>query len=154
MFVAPEIVHASPYGYPADIWSAGAVLFILLTGYAPFDVDSESRRLRQIAFDPVPFELLQQAGVSAVGQAFMRRVLHKDPQRRLSAAEALAHPWLTDRAAQRTSSQIELSVQPRLRQWKARRNLQRAVHTLRAVSRLERLARSARERARRESIEE
>jgi serine/threonine protein kinase len=95
---APEMFYAkfsqTQYdGYKADTWSVGIVAFILLSGTFPFFSGSgatEQETFKSILETPlsVPKE------VSSEAADFLKRILHKDPQKRLSLVEALDHPWM------------------------------------------------------------
>lgn len=95
---APEMFYAkfsqTQYdGYKADTWSVGIVAFILLSGTFPFFSGSgatEQETFKSILETPlsVPKEVSQE------GADFLKRILHKDPQKRLSLSDALDHPWM------------------------------------------------------------
>lgn len=94
-YVAPEVLHRS-YGTEADMWSIGVIAYILLCGSRPFWARTESGIFRAVlktdpSFDEAPWPSLS---VDAVD--FVKRLLNKDYRKRLTAAQALSHPWLAD----------------------------------------------------------
>ncbi|XP_028761495.1 CDPK-related kinase 7 [Neltuma alba] len=94
-YVAPEVLHRS-YGTEADMWSIGVIAYILLCGSRPFWARTESGIFRTVlkadpSFDEAPWPSLS---VDAVD--FVKRLLNKDYRKRLTAAQALCHPWLAN----------------------------------------------------------
>ncbi|KAJ4890233.1 CDPK-related kinase 5 [Raphanus sativus] len=94
-YVAPEVLHRS-YSTEADIWSVGVIVYILLCGSRPFWARTESGIFRSVlkadpSFDDAPWPLL-----SSEARDFVKRLLNKDPRKRLTAAQALSHPWIKD----------------------------------------------------------
>jgi serine/threonine protein kinase len=89
-YVAPEIIlaHSPMYGNKADMWSLGVLLFIMLTGMSPFSSKRFDDRSR------VPFGDPKCKHLSDGAKDLIRRLLKVDPAARLSAKDALAHPWL------------------------------------------------------------
>ncbi|KAL7156767.1 hypothetical protein ABFS83_02G031000 [Erythranthe nasuta] len=83
-YVAPEILQRS-YGREADIWSTGVIAYILLCGTRPF---------REVTKADPSFEENNWVSVSSESKDFVRRLLCEDPKRRITAAQALYHPWL------------------------------------------------------------
>lgn len=98
LYIAPEVLRRS-YGKSADMWSVGVIAHVLLTGRAPFDGQTERQVFDQILkkkldlrseqTEPWPF-------ISPGGKDFVQRLLERDPRRRLTARQALAHPWLSE----------------------------------------------------------
>uniref|UniRef100_A0A804LKS9 Protein kinase domain-containing protein n=1 Tax=Zea mays TaxID=4577 RepID=A0A804LKS9_MAIZE len=83
-FVKPE----------ADMWSIGVIAYILLCGSRPFWARTESGIFRAVlkaepSFDEIPWPTL-----SAEAKDFVRRLLNKDYRKRMTAAQALCHPWI------------------------------------------------------------
>ncbi|KAK4272440.1 hypothetical protein QN277_021000 [Acacia crassicarpa] len=94
-YVAPEVLHRS-YGTEADMWSIGVISYILLCGSRPFWARTESGIFRTVlkadpSFDEAPWPSLS---VDAID--FVKRLLNKDYRKRLTAAQALCHPWLAN----------------------------------------------------------
>ena len=95
-YVAPEVAGERPYGRECDLWSAGVLAFAMLTRSYPFGM-GDAAIARSAAFTAGAVELNEHAkwaGVSEMAQDLVRRLLVADPSRRLSAADALRHPWL------------------------------------------------------------
>lgn len=92
-YVAPEVLHRC-YGTEADVWSIGVIAYILLCGSRPFWARTESGIFRAVlkadpVFDEAPWPLL-----SLEAKDFVKRLLNKDPRKRMTAAQALSHPWI------------------------------------------------------------
>ncbi|KAF5750298.1 CDPK-related kinase 7-like [Tripterygium wilfordii] len=94
-YVAPEVLHRS-YGTEADMWSIGVMAYILLCGSRPFWARTESGIFRAVlkadpSFDEAPWPSLSPEAID-----FVKRLLNKDYRKRLTAAQALSHPWLAN----------------------------------------------------------
>lgn len=101
-YVSPEVLESTCAGYsgkPADIWSLGVIFYTILFGRYPFHDQ-----------DPVALFTKIRSGqftipdtVSSKAKCLLRSLLRKDPASRLTAVEALEHPWF--------SSNFELDVE-------------------------------------------
>jgi len=92
-YIAPEVLRRS-YGKSCDVWSAGVILYILLSGTPPFKADT-----KEGTFDLIKKGRFNLIGapwdqISSQAKALLKRLLVVDPKHRITAAEALAHPWL------------------------------------------------------------
>lgn len=109
-YMSPEVVQRLPYSKPVDIWGCGIVLFVLLSGYLPF-VGSNRRLFELISkghFIVSPTNILihfsiifdlkmrrkQWEHVSESAKDLVRRMLTLDQNTRITAEEALNHPWI------------------------------------------------------------
>ncbi|KAI8565119.1 hypothetical protein RHMOL_Rhmol03G0236000 [Rhododendron molle] len=92
-YVAPEVLHRS-YSVEADMWSVGVITYILLCGSRPFWARTESGIFRSVLRADPNFDDAPWPGVSAEAKDFVRRLLNKDHRKRMTAAQALTHPWL------------------------------------------------------------
>mmetsp|Transcript_2660 Transcript_2660/g.11681 ORF Transcript_2660/g.11681 Transcript_2660/m.11681 type:complete len:575 (-) Transcript_2660:1939-3663(-) len=112
LYVAPEVLYREPYGAEADIWSIGVIIHILLRGQPPFEqgTDGELQTLlKQIKYQTVKFDGPSWIFVSDNAKNFLTGLLQKDPQKRLTAAEALKHPWIVHTAKHRTPSNAAIA---------------------------------------------
>ncbi|CAH8355776.1 unnamed protein product [Eruca vesicaria subsp. sativa] len=94
-YVAPEVLHRS-YSLEADIWSIGVITYILLCGSRPFWARTESGIFRTVLRSEPNYDDLPWPSVSPEGKEFVKRLLNKDYRKRMSAVQALTHPWLRD----------------------------------------------------------
>ncbi|KAL9327679.1 hypothetical protein ACSQ67_002682 [Phaseolus vulgaris] len=95
-YVAPEVLHRA-YGTEADVWSIGVIAYILLCGSRPFWARTESGIFHAVlkadpSFDEPPWPSLTDEATN-----FVMRLLNKDPRKRMSAAQALSHPWIKNK---------------------------------------------------------
>jgi serine/threonine protein kinase len=89
-YVAPEVVAGGEYGEKADVWSAGVVLYVLLTGGAhPFNGDSPSDVFSAVLRGGLRFPPRLFSGVSPLAKDLMRRMICRDVSRRFSAEQVL-----------------------------------------------------------------
>ncbi|XVE77321.1 hypothetical protein DITRI_Ditri13aG0053100 [Diplodiscus trichospermus] len=94
-YVAPEVLHRS-YSLEADIWSIGVITYILLCGSRPFWARTESGIFRSVLRSDPNFDDLPWPSVSRQAKDFVKRLLNKDYRKRMTAVQALTHPWLRD----------------------------------------------------------
>ncbi|XP_057437931.1 CDPK-related kinase 7-like [Lotus japonicus] len=92
-YVAPEVLHRS-YGTEGDMWSIGVIAYILLCGSRPFWARTESGIFRAVLKADPSFDEAPWPSLSADAIDFVKRLLNKDYRKRLTAAQALSHPWL------------------------------------------------------------
>jgi calcium/calmodulin-dependent protein kinase I len=89
-YVAPEVVAGEEYGAKADVWSAGVVMYVLLSGGAmPFGGDTAAEVLAAVLRGSVRFPPRLFGGVSPVAKDLMRRMMCRDVWRRFSAEQVL-----------------------------------------------------------------
>ncbi|KOM52090.1 hypothetical protein LR48_Vigan09g074900 [Vigna angularis] len=92
-YVAPEVLHRS-YSTEADVWSIGVIAYILLCGSRPFWARTESGIFRAVLKADPSFDETPWPSLSSEAKDFVKRLLNKDPRKRISAAQALSHPWI------------------------------------------------------------
>lgn len=91
--MAPEVISRLPYGTEVDIWSLGIMLVEMVDGEPPFFNEPPLQAMRRIRDMPPP-KLKNPTKVSPRLQAFLDRMLVRDPTQRATAFELLQHPFL------------------------------------------------------------
>ncbi|XP_076621796.1 peripheral plasma membrane protein CASK isoform X4 [Colletes latitarsis] len=124
-FMAPEVIQRRQYGKPGDVWSAGVLLHILLTGTLPF-VGSRDKLREAICRGRVQMETPLWDCISEPAKDLIQRMLTTDVNHRITIQEVLNHKWLRDR--DKGVARIHLSETiEELKKFNARRKLKEAV---------------------------
>ncbi|XP_030582638.1 myosin light chain kinase 3 isoform X1 [Archocentrus centrarchus] len=97
-FLAPEVINYEFVSFPTDMWSLGVITYMLLSGLSPFLGDDDNETLNNILACEWNFEEVEFKDVSDEAKDFITRLLVKSKSWRMSAAESLKHPWLSDRS--------------------------------------------------------
>ena len=99
-YIAPEVLMGR-YDRRCDMWSMGVVAYILLCGYPPFNGSDSPQVHRSVLSGRLRFPAEDWGRTSKDARDFVRRLLQKDPRRRMSAKQALGllwgMPWSNDR---------------------------------------------------------
>ncbi|KAH7620048.1 putative Calcium-dependent protein kinase 17 [Nannochloris sp. 'desiccata'] len=103
-YMAPEVIEQN-YDEKADIWSAGIMMYQLLTGRFPFWDNVRECSLQQVwksvLHDEINFEARELRQLSHPARDLLEKLLDRDPERRFTASEALRHRWLRSEDAPR-----------------------------------------------------
>ncbi|KAD5961855.1 hypothetical protein E3N88_13328 [Mikania micrantha] len=92
-YVAPEVLKKK-YGPEADVWSAGVIVYILLSGVPPFWAETEQGIFEQVLHGDLDFSSDPWPNISDDAKDLVRKMLVRDPKKRLTAHEVLCHPWV------------------------------------------------------------
>ncbi|KAJ9049429.1 Calcium/calmodulin-dependent protein kinase type I [Entomophthora muscae] len=96
-YMAPETFAKGGYGKPVDMWAIGVITFLLLSGYPPFNVSDDLLDFTPIINAKYSFvPEVSWKGVSDTGKDFIKKLLMKNPSERMTAGDALEHPWLAE----------------------------------------------------------
>lgn len=93
-YVAPEIIRNDKYGCEVDMWSVGVLTFVLLGGYPPFHNDIQAELFKRIKSADYHFDPQYWNVVTVDAKDFISKLLVPDPTKRLTARQAMVHPWL------------------------------------------------------------
>jgi calcium-dependent protein kinase len=113
-YVAPEVLSKS-YTSQCDLWSLGVIAFILLSGYMPFS-GSESNQVRNISRGKYTEKPEKWTHVSEEAKNFVHALMEVDPSKRLTAQQALEHPWISKSRRSR-SGEVSVEVAEALRKF-------------------------------------
>ncbi|KAK3257063.1 calcium-dependent protein kinase [Cymbomonas tetramitiformis] len=100
-YVAPEVLKRC-YSQEADVWSVGVMLYIMLSGIPPFWAESDAEIFKCILRGRYDLTGEPWPSISAPAKDLLAKLLEVDPSKRLTAVEALEHPWLAENAAPET----------------------------------------------------
>ncbi|KAK6133295.1 hypothetical protein DH2020_032958 [Rehmannia glutinosa] len=120
-YVAPEVLRRS-YGKEIDVWSAGVILYILLSGVPPFWAETEKGIFDAILNEEVDFESDPWPSISNSAKDLVRKMLTKDPKNRITSAQVLEHPWIKGQASDKP---IDSAVLSRMKQFRAMNKLKK-----------------------------
>ena len=92
-YIAPEVLK-NKYDEKCDIWSCGVILYVMLSGEPPFYGEDDDEIYNKILTEEVQFNQKEWENISDEAKDLVKKLLKKDYKSRLSAVDALAHPWI------------------------------------------------------------
>ncbi|XP_068992837.1 calcium/calmodulin-dependent protein kinase II isoform X5 [Neodiprion pinetum] len=127
-YLSPEVLKKEPYGKPVDIWACGVILYILLVGYPPFWDEDQHRLYAQIKAGAYDYPSPEWDTVTTEAKNLINQMLTVNPTKRITASEALKHPWICQR--ERVASVVHRQeTVDCLKKFNARRKLKGAILT-------------------------
>uniref|UniRef100_A0A3Q4M8V6 calcium/calmodulin-dependent protein kinase n=1 Tax=Neolamprologus brichardi TaxID=32507 RepID=A0A3Q4M8V6_NEOBR len=93
-YLSPEVLRKEAYGKPVDIWACGVILYILLVGYPPFWDEDQHKLYQQIKAGAYDFPSPEWDTVTPEAKNLINQMLTINPAKRITAQEALKHPWV------------------------------------------------------------
>ncbi|XP_049860612.1 calcium/calmodulin-dependent protein kinase type II alpha chain isoform X9 [Schistocerca gregaria] len=127
-YLSPEVLKKEPYGKPVDIWACGVILYILLVGYPPFWDEDQHRLYAQIKAGAYDYPSPEWDTVTPEAKNLINQMLTVNPSKRITASEALRHPWICQR--ERVASVVHRQeTVDCLKKFNARRKLKGAILT-------------------------
>ncbi|XP_056901985.1 calcium/calmodulin-dependent protein kinase type II subunit gamma isoform X15 [Takifugu flavidus] len=133
-YLSPEVLRKDPYGKPVDIWACGVILYILLVGYPPFWDEDQHKLYQQIKAGAYDFPSPEWDTVTPEAKNLINQMLTINPAKRITADQALKHPWICHRSTVASMMHRQETVEC-LRKFNARRKLKGAILTTMLVSR-------------------
>lgn len=94
-YVAPEIVKNQPYDQSCDMWSVGVVIYVMLCGYTPFREKTQDKIFERIKAGEYKFDRADWSMISAEAKDLIKGLMCINPDRRLTAAQALRSKWIS-----------------------------------------------------------
>ncbi|KAK4576127.1 hypothetical protein RGQ29_026898 [Quercus rubra] len=122
-YVAPEVLRRR-YGKEIDIWSAGVILYILLSGVPPFWAETEKGIFDAILKGEIDFESKPWPSISSSAKDLVQKMLTQDPKKRITSAQVLEHPWLRE-DGEASDKPIDSAVLSRMKQFRAMNKLKK-----------------------------
>ena len=104
-YVAPEVI-LKKYNEKCDIWSCGVIMYVLLSKKPPFGGDTEEEIISNILkgvydIEKPPFDKISKNALDLI-----QKLLNKDINKRISAQEALNHPWFQENKSKELYNEI------------------------------------------------
>lgn len=97
-YIAPEVLKKN-YDQKCDLWSCGVILYILLCGYPPFNGNSDKEIVQSVLQGKYTIDEPEWAYVCDEAKDLVKKLLTYDSDKRLTALEALNHPWIKKNAS-------------------------------------------------------
>ncbi|XP_056882716.1 calcium/calmodulin-dependent protein kinase type II delta 1 chain isoform X7 [Takifugu flavidus] len=127
-YLSPEVLRKDPYGKPVDMWACGVILYILLVGYPPFWDEDQHRLYQQIKAGAYDFPSPEWDTVTPEAKDLINKMLTINPAKRVTASDALKHPWICQRSTVASMMHRQETVEC-LKKFNARRKLKGAILT-------------------------
>uniref|UniRef100_A0A8I6A024 calcium/calmodulin-dependent protein kinase n=1 Tax=Rattus norvegicus TaxID=10116 RepID=A0A8I6A024_RAT len=121
-YLSPEVLRKEAYGKPVDIWACGVILYILLVGYPPFWDEDQHKLYQQIKAGAYDFPSPEWDTVTPEAKNLINQMLTINPAKRITAHEALKHPWVCQRSTVASMMHRQETVEC-LKKFNARRKL-------------------------------
>jgi len=133
-YVAPEILNKAPHGKPADMWSIGVIMYILMGGYPPFHDENKKKLYALIKNADYEFHADYWGNVSDEAKDLISKLLTLDTKKRFTVKQALQHSWITRADSELESRDLNSNLVA-LKRFNARKKLRAGIKTVVAINR-------------------
>jgi serine/threonine protein kinase len=116
------------------MWSFGVILYILLGGYPPFHDEDQKELFRKIRAGVFEFHEQYWGGVSASAKDLIAKLLVVDPAQRLTAEQALQHPWFASTEAGNLTGALD-----EMRKFQAAKRFKKGVNAVKAINKMRKI---------------
>jgi len=125
-YIAPDVLNKS-YTEKCDIWSLGVILYILLVGYPPFNGSDDKKIIDAVKKGKYTLDEPEWDDVSEEAIDLVKKCLTYDPDKRISASEALEHAWFKKFAkGEKVKKSLALKALGNLKNFRAEQKLKQA----------------------------
>ena len=125
-YIAPEVLRGD-YDEKCDIWACGVIFYILLCGYPPFNGDSDEEIYEAVLKGDFEFPDEEWDSVSENAKLLIKKMLNKNPKKRLSALDSLKDVWFKKNLEkEETDKKLAKNVLSNMRKFKKNRKLEKA----------------------------
>ena len=126
-YIAPEVLQGD-YNEKCDIWSCGVILYILLCGYPPFNGDNDEEIYASILSGEFSFPEEEWNSVSDEAKNFIKKMLVKNPEERITALDSLQDIWFknNEEKSETYDKDLAKNVLSNMRRFKKSRKLEKA----------------------------
>lgn len=126
-YIAPEVLNKN-YNSKCDIWSAGVITYILLSGVPPFNGQTDQEIMKKVRAGQFRFEDKCWNAISDNAKDFIRKLLTYDQEKRPTAEDALQHPWITELSTIAVDESLALGALDNLKGFRADQTLKAATY--------------------------
>lgn len=133
-YCAPEIHQNEMVSTVTDMWSVGVLVYVLLSGLNPFIAETNQQTIDNISNAEYSFEDESFKDVSVEALDFIDCLLTKDRKHRMTAAEALNHPWLSKNTEEHSTKSIKTTRHKRYYQAMVKKEWNTVVASARVAS--------------------
>ena len=126
-FMAPEVLSLN-YTSKCDVWSAGVILFVMLSGYPPFASEDEAETIELIKEGEVEFDEDAWGEISTEAKDLLLNLLTNEKDR-LSVKKVLSHPWIKKYADGEVKGKILDCHVKKLKEYQNKSRLRKAIMT-------------------------
>jgi len=123
-YVAPEVLRGT-YNQSCDVWSLGVMIYVILVGFPPFNGDNHKEIFENIMHDDLIFDYPEFENISEEAIDLMKKMIVKEPSQRLTASQALRHPWFAKWDEEHSFNKLDPTILESLCHFHVERKLRR-----------------------------
>ena len=127
-YIAPEVLGGD-YTEKCDLWSIGVILYVMLSGKPPFPGKSDDAIIEKVKEGSYTFPDREWSNITPEAKDLIRKLMDKNIKTRLSASEALQHPWIKSMVALKVDKEVMLGSINNLKSFNAENKLRQATLT-------------------------
>merc|ERR1712217_735015 len=124
-YVAPQVL-AGRYDQLSDLWSVGVIMYVMLCGYPPFFGETDADVLAKVRLGRFSFVHEDWSNVSEDAKNLIRSLLKTNSEERFTAAQALNHEWIRNKAPKAAGVSLQSNFVDHLRHFRSQNKLKKA----------------------------